>query len=74
MRAVFGLDACPLFLQGVLVVIPLIGGMQMHSPRAHSQEGEDRGWLPVVGPSLVVATAGRVLPGRRTLHPPLELL
>ena len=30
-RAGFGLDACSLFLQCVQAVIPLIGGVQVHS-------------------------------------------
>ena len=50
MRAVFGLDACCLFPQCVLAVIPLTGRVQVRS-----QEGRYSSWHPVVGPSVVAA-------------------
>ena len=53
LRAVFGLDACCLFPQPMLAVVPLIGGVRVLAPR------EARQWLPPNHGSLALAAASR---------------
>ena len=49
------MDACHLFPQHVLAIIPLIGGVQVHGLHTRSQEGRGSGWLLVAGPSAEAA-------------------
>ena len=70
LRAAFGLDACHLFRQPVLAIIPLSEGVQVHTPRTlpggqgqrlvpgHETLGVGR-VLPPLEPEMAVAARAR---------------